>query len=32
MAKYSEVFKLRMVKEYLEGSLGYDLLAQKYSI
>lgn len=32
MAKYSEGFKLRMVKEYAEGSLGYTLLARKYGI
>ena len=32
MAKYSEEFKLKMVKEYLEGSLGYTLLAKKHSI
>lgn len=32
MAKYSEGFKLRIVKEYVEGSLGYSLLAQKYRI
>ena len=32
MAKYSDEFKLKIVKEYLEGRLGYRLLAQKYSI
>lgn len=32
MAKYSEEFKLKIVKEYLEGSLGYKLLARKYQI
>lgn len=32
MAKYSEGFKLRLVKEYLENSLGYNLLAQKYGL
>ncbi|MBX0315414.1 helix-turn-helix domain-containing protein [Planococcus glaciei] len=32
MAKYSEDFKLRMVKEYAEGALGYTLLARKYGI
>ena len=32
MAKYSEEFKLKIVKEYLEGSLGYTLLAEKHSI
>ena len=28
MAKYSDEFKLKVVKEYLEGSLGYRLLAK----
>lgn len=32
MAKYSESFKLQLVKEYLENSLGYTLLAQKYGM
>lgn len=32
MAKYSDKFKLKIVKEYLEGSLGYGLLAKKYDI
>ena len=32
MAKYSESFKLRGVREYLDGSLGYVLLARKYGI
>ncbi len=32
MAKYSNEFKLEIVKEYLEGSLGYNSLAKKYSI
>lgn len=32
MAKYSEEFKLHVVKEYLDGPLGFTLLAQKYSI
>ena len=32
MAKYSDEFKFKMVKEYLEGSLGYGLLAKKYGI
>ncbi|WP_197089536.1 transposase [Bacillus sp. SA1-12] len=32
MAKYSEEFKLKLVKEYLEGKLGYRLLAQKYNM
>lgn len=32
MAKYSESFKLMVVREYLEGPLGYSLLARKYDI
>lgn len=32
MAKYSEEFKLQLVKEYMEGTLGYKLLARKYGI
>ena len=32
MAKYSEGFKLMLVKEYLEGKLGYRLLAQKHNM
>ena len=32
MAKYSADFKLQIVKEYLEGFLGYGLLAEKYGI
>lgn len=32
MAKYSDEFKLKLVKEYLEGNLGYRLLAKKYDI
>jgi transposase len=32
MAKYSDEFKLKMVKEYLEGSIGYKLLTKKYGI
>lgn len=32
MAKYSDEFKLMIVKEYLEGSLGYELLAKKYEM
>ncbi|MBT2583090.1 helix-turn-helix domain-containing protein [Planococcus sp. ISL-109] len=32
MAKYSEDFKLQLVKEYLGNSVGYNLLAQKYGI
>lgn len=32
MAKYSEQFKLMVVREYQEGKLGYDLLAKKHGI
>ena len=32
MAKYSEEFKLKVVKEYLEGSLGCISLAKKHGI
>ncbi|MFD2639501.1 helix-turn-helix domain-containing protein [Piscibacillus salipiscarius] len=32
MAKYNFDFKLKVVKEYLEGPLGYGLLAQKYGV
>ncbi|MGE7622622.1 transposase [Viridibacillus sp. NPDC096237] len=32
MAKYSDEFKLKVVKEYLKGTLGYKLLAIKYGI
>jgi transposase len=32
VAKYSEGFKLMLGKEYLEGKLGYRLLAQKYDM
>lgn len=32
MAKYSKAFKLQIVKEYLDGDLGYTALAQKYKI
>lgn len=32
MAKYSKAFKLQIVKEYLDGDLGYSALAQKYKI
>lgn len=32
MAKYSYEFKLKIVKEYLENSLAYRLLAKKYDI
>lgn len=30
MAKYSDEFKLMIVREYLEGPLGYKLLAKKF--
>lgn len=29
MTKYSDEFKLKIVKEYLDGPLGYKLLAKK---
>jgi transposase len=32
MAKYSEKFKVTIVREYLEGVLGYNLLAKKYNM
>ncbi|MFC2947111.1 transposase, partial [Virgibacillus sediminis] len=32
MAKYSSTFKLQVVREYLDGPLGYRLLASKYGI
>ncbi|MCM3742400.1 transposase [Oceanobacillus luteolus] len=32
MAKYSEGFKLSLVTEYLQGNLGYALLARKYNM
>ncbi|WPK12168.1 transposase [Lysinibacillus louembei] len=32
MAKYSEEFKLKVVLEYLQGTLGYPLMAKKYQI
>lgn len=32
MVKYSEGFKLKIVKEYKDGHLGYHLLAKKYGI
>lgn len=32
MAKYSEEFKLQLVEEYVEGTLGYRLLARKYAL
>ena len=32
MAKYSTEFKIKLVKEYLEGKIGYRELAKKYNI
>ena len=32
MAKYKTEFKIKVVKEYLEGNIGYKGLAKKYSI
>ena len=32
MAKYSPGFKQQIVNEYLNGTLGYHLLAKKYQI
>lgn len=32
MAKYSPKFKLKIVNEYLQGTLGYRSLAKKYQI
>jgi transposase len=32
MAKYSEKFKLMLVREYQTGKLGYKLLAEKYGM
>jgi len=32
LAKYSEKFKLMLVREYQEGKLGYRLLAEKYGM
>ena len=32
MAKYSDEFKLKVVKEYLTGKIGLKRLAKKYSI
>lgn len=32
MAKYSEAFKLKIVREYLDGDVGYNTLANKYDI
>ena len=32
MAKYSEGFKLKVVREYLKGKLGYELLSKKFEM
>ena len=32
MAKYNTEFKMKVVKEYLEGNISYKELAKKYSI
>lgn len=32
MAKYSEEFKIKLVTEYWDGNLGYQLLAKKYNM
>ena len=32
MAKYNTEFKMKLVKEYLEGKIGYKELAKKYNI
>ena len=32
MAKYSDEFKLKVVREYLTGPLGYEILVRKYGI
>lgn len=32
MTKYSTKFKIKVVKEYLKGNLGYINLAKKYNI
>lgn len=32
MVKYSEEFKLRLVREYLEGPMGHTLFAKKYGL
>ncbi|WP_143001408.1 helix-turn-helix domain-containing protein, partial [Tenuibacillus multivorans] len=32
MAKYSKEFKMKIVKEYLEGPLGSTSLAKKYGV
>jgi len=32
MTKYSEEFKAKIVREYLEGSIGYEALAVKHGV
>ncbi len=32
MAKYSEEFKVAIVREYLDGRIGYSLLAKKHGV
>ncbi|WP_102336363.1 helix-turn-helix domain-containing protein [Salimicrobium jeotgali] len=32
MSKYSEAFKVKVVREYLEGPLGYTSLAKRYAL
>ena len=32
MSKYNLEFKLKVIKEYLEGNIGYPSLAKKYNI
>ena len=32
MTKYSEEFKTRVVREYLDGSVGFEALADKYGV
>ena len=32
MAKYNIEFKMKVVKEYLEGNISYKEIAKKYSI
>ena len=32
MTKYSEEFKRKIVREYLDGSVGYETLAVKYDV
>ncbi|WP_157997880.1 helix-turn-helix domain-containing protein, partial [Latilactobacillus curvatus] len=32
MTKYSKTLKVKVVKEYLSSSLGYNLISKKYGI